>query len=118
MKLLILYSQKPRKQRVATLNHLESFGKHHDQSYYWNCIYGAPRIVNKYHFDIIVLHFTFFLSNINSPFDENFIKSYSFLNQSEAIKVAFIQDEYIHTDSLCRFTNAVGINAIFSCLPE
>lgn len=118
MKILILYHKKPRAQRKAISGHLEAFGyTTSHQVEYWNIAYGAPNILLECEFDVVIFHFTFFLPNINKKFDDEFIQ-WSVLKNMDSYKVAIVQDEYIHTISLCNFFKEFGVKEIFSCLPE
>jgi len=118
MQILLIYHQKPRRQRKAIAAHLQAFGNQDlHQVHYWNIAYGEPPFLNDSNFDAIVFHFTFFLPNINQPFDHLF-KSWPKLKRSKIYKAALVQDEYIHSKSLCNFMKEFGVSEIFTCLPE
>lgn len=116
--ILLLYHQKPRAQRKAISTHLAVFSKYKpDDFVYWNVAYGIPDIVVKCNFEAVLFHFTFFIPNINVPFDKEF-ENWSILNKLDIPKFAIIQDEYVNTDSLCRFLKKFKVETVFTCLPE
>jgi hypothetical protein len=84
---------------------------------YWNIAYGIPEIVEKCHFEAILFHFTFFIPNINVPFDKEF-ENWKILKKLNIPKFAIIQDEYVNTDSLCRFLKEFKVETVFTCLPS
>jgi hypothetical protein len=116
--ILIIYHQKPRTQRKAIENHLLSFGNAYpDRFMYWNIAYGLPAKLAECNFEAVIFHFTFFIPNITAKFDGNF-KKWHILKKIDAPKSAIVQDEYIHTESLCNFFKEFGIETVFSCLPS
>lgn len=119
MRLLIIYHQKPRAQRMAISSHLLSFEKYKGEHFvqYWNIAYGIPELIDKCGFDAIVFHFTFFLPNINSSFESSFSK-WGPLKKCNLPKFAMIQDEYVNTLSLCHFLKEFGVCHVFTCLPS
>lgn len=118
MRILLIYHQKPRQQRKAIAAHLAAFGKSkHHSVYYWNIAYGDPPLLETLRLDVILFHFTFFLPNINTPFDKDF-SSWPSLKNSKLYKAAMVQDEYIHSESLCKFMSTFKISEVFTCLPE
>ncbi|MBK9270421.1 MAG: glycosyltransferase family 1 protein [Saprospiraceae bacterium] len=118
MHILLIYHQKPRQQRKAIAAHLQAFGRQEQHPVvYWNIAYGDPPLLNDSTFNAILFHFTFFLPNINKPFDHLF-KSWPKLKKTKIYKAAMVQDEYIHSTSLCHFMKEFGVSEIFTCLPE
>lgn len=118
MRLLFIYHQKPRKQRKAISSHLLAFKKMDDADiYYWNVAYGIPDLVSKCEFDAVLFHFTFFLPNINQDFSSSFYQ-WKILKNLDIPKFAMIQDEYVNTNSLCKFLKEFGVKHVYTCLPE
>ncbi|MBP6447507.1 MAG: hypothetical protein KA341_11930, partial [Saprospiraceae bacterium] len=116
--ILLLYHQKPRAQRKAISTHLNVFKKYKkDRFVYWNVAYGIPKIVTQCNFEAVLFHFTFFIPNINVPFDKDF-KNWEILKAMDNPKFAIIQDEYVNTESLCRFLKEFNVKTVFTCLPS
>lgn len=79
--------------------------------------YGIPKIVTQCNFEAVLFHFTFFIPNINVPFDKEF-NNWEILKKLEVPKFAIIQDEYVNTESLCRFLKDFKVETVFTCLPS
>jgi len=118
--ILILYYDLPYPIRVTIRDHLYSFRRYSShRCFYLNvAVHGIPWYVKKIHWDLIILH-TILLSSrwTRELFIKN-VEKMGFLRNSDAIKVALPQDEFLNMDLVCDFINQFGISHVFSVAPE
>jgi hypothetical protein len=69
-------------------------------------------------YDLIVFDTTFLGARWTRDYFARLIDKVMPLRQNGAIKAAFPQDEFIHTDILCDFINALGIGHVFTVAPQ
>ena len=118
--ILILYNYYKYPVRATHYEHLYSFKKYSShRCFYINLVVRKiPWYIKRYHWDLIIFH-TFFLSSRWSR--EYFIRNTQkirFLKDSDAIKVALPQDEFLNMDLVCDFINEFDIDHVFSVAPE
>ncbi|MCP4124419.1 MAG: hypothetical protein GY751_21970 [Bacteroidetes bacterium] len=65
-------------------------------------------------FDIIIIHYSIFISVDNYLSEKSKIK----LSNFEGIKIVFLQDEYRFIDKTILNLNNIGADLVFSCVPE
>ena len=115
-KALLLFHHPASNNAPTIMDHVSSFGKYSNNSFTnINTIYGFPKTLGNYQFDIIVLHYSLFGSH---PFSL-FKPFYEYVRrQSSCIKIAFFQDEYQYCLSRFKLINELDISVIFSLLEE
>ena len=64
-------------------------------------------------FDVVVIHFS-----IRLPYDQLSPSTASTLTRFKGLKVLFIQDEYDHTHRAWYWINALGLQLVFSVVPQ
>jgi len=65
-------------------------------------------------FDAIVIHYSITVCLPNHLCPESFAR----IQGAAPLKVLFIQDEYRHVDATVKAIGALGINVLFTCVPE
>ncbi len=112
--ILILYD--PYSTYVSTtLEYLESFRRYSKYTVHYLSASGqVPCLVNFDNYDVIISHYSIRLS-----FDWHLSKSVAekFAN-FKGLKLAFVQDEYDHTKMIWHHIKMLGINVLFTCVPE
>lgn len=116
-KILVVYYQALRSDRNTINEHLYSFGRYANADvWHYNACAGIPGTLASVDFDLIVFHYTFLARRWNGRGEmRRLMKSVSSLAKSRAKKIAFPQDEYIHTTALCEFLSEFKIDALFTC---
>lgn len=73
-----------------------------------------PPALDLDRFDVVVIHYTLVVSSdfFLSPAAREKIRSYS------GLKAVFVQDEYRFVDRTTRFLRELGIDVLFTCIPE
>jgi hypothetical protein len=118
--ILIIYHYLQHPARATHLDILYCFKKYAShRCFYLNVAMSSiPWYVKRIRWDLIIFH-TLFLSTRFSR--ELFIKNMEkidCLRNSDAVKVALPQDEFINMDLVCDFINQFGISHVFSVAPE
>lgn len=74
----------------------------------------APRNLDFNRFDIVLIHYSLVAAN------ENYVSPVlrTRLRESQALKAIFIQDEYRHIDRTIAAMRDIGIDVLFTCVPE
>ena len=110
-KALLLFHHPVSNNAPTIMDHVSSFGKYSNNSFTnVNTIYGFPKTLGNYQFDIIVLHYSLFGSHpfsLFKPFFE-YVR-----RQSSCIKIAFFQDEYQYCLSRFKLINELDISVNF-----
>jgi hypothetical protein len=118
MRILVLYWLSQKNQRKTIDDHLFSFKRYDSENdyLYFNAVLGLPRYLSYISFDAVFLHYTFFASRWShllwTFFFPNFVHV---LSRLKCLKIAFPQDEYAHTNELCRFFREAGVEVVFTC---
>ncbi|MFN5513845.1 MAG: hypothetical protein ACK5CA_03615 [Cyanobacteriota bacterium] len=118
-KILIIYfyNQNP---RITILDHLYSFDRYSDAyCYYINLAYQSiPSYLSFIKFDLIIFHTIYLSLRWNKKLFKDSFLWINILKESNAVKIAVPQDEFINTDILNEFINQFNIKCIFSVSPE
>ena len=118
MRILCIYFQTDINMRNTVKEHLYSFKIYSDaECYYLNAANGVPRYIDKIRFDLIVYHYTFLALKWDINEFENFQKKCFRLKYLSGYKIAFPQDEYIHSAAVSNFFKEFSIKTVFTCLP-
>jgi hypothetical protein len=75
---------------------------------------GAPRDLNFNRFDVIIVHYS--LVAASDDYVSPALRCR--LRQSRALKAIFIQDEYRHIDRTIAALIEIGVDVLFTCMPE
>ena len=116
LNILIVYYATHYPIRATIWDHLYSFQRHSGQRcFYWNLAFGkVPRFVKTIPFDLVIFDTIFLWYRADF---ERILPNAAPIKQLQAVKVALPQDEFFQTDTLCRFINEFGIDAVFSVMP-
>jgi glycosyltransferase involved in cell wall biosynthesis len=112
--LLILYDANS--VHVNTINeHLKSFSTFsQSQVVYAPATHKAKCPADLEHFDVIVVHYSVRLS-LDWHLSPSFADA---IREFGGYKILFIQDEYDTTETARQWITSLGINAIFTCVPD
>jgi hypothetical protein len=114
LEVLILHSQ-PDRVAATVADHLEALttkSRHHVRQV---AILGdAPPGLDFDRFDVIILHYSLVLAH------DGYVSPAlrARLRISKAVKAIFIQDEYRHIDATVRAFQDIGLDVLFTCMPE
>jgi hypothetical protein len=82
-------------------------------------VINLPQILKEFHFDAIIMMSTFIDLITHHGLNGHWIKQYSFLKKSEALKIVFSQDDYWFSDIRDKFYCDYNIDKLYSvCQPE
>lgn len=112
---ICLFCDKPK--RVAAtvgdhINALESDSRH--QVRVVEMLGDAPVALDLDRFDVIIIHYTLIAANDTYVSPEMRAR----LKNSSALKALFIQDEYRHIDATVAAFREMGLDILFTCMPE
>jgi hypothetical protein len=115
-RILVLYwHEDPRHIHSAIRGHLRMLdhaaGKH--EVFYCNTFKGAPSWLRRVGFDAVVLHTTFLCMRWHTRFSL-WRWDLRWLNGLDAVKIAFPQDEYDHSEVLDEWLYELGVTEIFT----
>ncbi|MDX6696392.1 MAG: hypothetical protein QOF02_3995 [Blastocatellia bacterium] len=88
-----------------------------------NCFYlnlsmrSVPRYLKRIEFDIIVFGTIFLANRVKAEWFEPMLEKARALKSSNAVRIAFPQDEHAHTDVLMDFLEEFDVAAVFSVGP-
>lgn len=116
-KILIVFYRDQQADRNTIDEHVYSFKRYADADvWHYNAYVGLPKILASIDFDLVVFHYTFLARRWNGPEHfRYFMRANSLLANVSALKIAFPQDEYIYTQSLCEFFREFRVDAVFTC---
>lgn len=121
MNILVLYDYyTPTPLRQTFKDYLESFGKHSPHKvFYCNYAYGLPNHIQKFPFDLILLHqgISCQLRWCGLPY-ESYLKRLMPIKDHPAPKAIFSQDEFLKMDMVNRMIDEFGIKTIFTVAEE
>ena len=117
---LVIYWNLTYPVRATIRDHLYSFGRYsRHRCFYLNmAVHGVPWYVRNTHWDLIIIH-TILLSARWTP--GLFVKSerkLRFLKDSDAVKAALPQDEFVRMNLICDLINRLDIDHVFSVAAE
>ncbi len=98
------------------IDHCESFRKYSKHNYYYVNPTGIskPFWLNMDHFDIVIIHYSIYILGdwyINPTWRYE-------ISRTKAYKIQFIQDEYRTVNAITQRMKELGINMLFTCVPE
>ncbi len=116
---LVVYHNDRLPWRATIRDHLFSFGRYgaHTVSYWNLAVPDAPGYLRRHRFDVVIFHTIFLSARWTPAFFAELAERVRWLASVDAVKVALPQDEFIHTDVLCDFINAMGIDVVGSVAP-
>jgi hypothetical protein len=119
-RILVVYHYPQYSIRNTTWDHLYCFRNHgsHRCDYLNLATHSLPERLHDVPYDLIVFDTTFLSARWSRDYFPRLLDKVMPLRQNGAVKVAIPQDEFIHTDLLCDFINALGIECVFSVAPE
>ena len=122
MNILIVYWHNGSPLRSTIDQHLYSFKRYAEKAncFYINIYHGqVPPYLLSIKFDFIVFHTTFLAERWagKENFDKWVLPRVKILKSSAAVKIILPQDEWLHTNELCRFINEFGVSHVFSVAP-
>lgn len=99
----------------TVLEHINSFAHyaHNTNAFFCHQDQKKPFNVNLSYFDAVVLHYT-----IRLPFDQVADTTVEALASYSGLKVLFIQDEYDHTHRTWYWIKRLGIQLVFTVVPQ
>lgn len=115
--LVIYYSREIHPLRDTIEKHLYSW-KHYSRHkiVYLNAAFGIPqRLVIKLNPDVIIFHTIFLAQRWMREFFNKLFKKCEFISEMQCLKIAIPQDEFINTDILNNFINAIGVHHVLTC---
>ncbi len=114
---ILLFCNRPASQDDARtiIDHIDAFKKYssHNIIIFSNTGYYPPKI-NLNEFDVIVIHYSCYLLG-NRYISDSGKES---IRQFKGLKIAFLQDEYRRINEFHEMINYLGINVLFTCVPE
>lgn len=98
----------------TVFEHLDSFAKYSEHRWFY-CSYAGDLEFNVdlSRFDAVVIHYS-----IRLPFDQLSPATARKLSEYPGLKVLFIQDEYDHTYRTWHWIKTLGIQLVFTVVPE
>jgi hypothetical protein len=114
---ILLLCDESRAHAATVLQHIEALATHSQHDVYrFNPVErpDACRLLDPSEFDAVVIHYTISLLSaryLPPPLPER-------LARFEGLKVQFIQDEYRAVDAVTAAMQELGIDVLFTCVPE
>ncbi len=117
MKVLILYTNTELKLRKTIYDHLYCFRDYVKdvEFHYCNVMLKLPFYLRFVEYDGIILHYTLLSAKWTLAHWYDLFNGLKMIKKKEAVKVAMPQDEYIHSNELCRLFKEYGIETIYTC---
>lgn len=117
MKVLVLYHNLEKHLRKTVDDHLYCFQRYvpEAQFHYCNVYRDLPRYLKWCDYDGVILHYTFFATKWNQVFWKYFYRGVNPLKNISGHKVALPQDEYVHSEEVCKFFKEYGVQTVFTC---
>ncbi len=123
MTILVIYGQTGYPLRASIKEHLQCFEKSGTKVYYFNASIGKfPDRIDPSQFDLVIFHHLFLSDrwtggNIDF-FDNVVLGNVQTFKNASVKKILLVQDDYFHSDAVCRFVNVFGISELFSVAPS
>jgi len=118
MEILFLSNRPSKNSQASTVTeYLDSLSKYSINSVYEiSMLHHFPSQIDLDRFDVVITHYSLSLGSlINHYLGKDFIKK---LKNFNGLKAAFLQDEYRETEVYWKHLNELGIDVLFSCVPE
>jgi hypothetical protein len=118
MEILFLTNRPTANSQAATvteyLDALLKYSKHNVHEI--SMLHHFPARIDLNRFDVVISHYSLSIGPLLRHFyGDDLIKQ---LKQFKGLKAAFLQDEYREIKTFWRHINELGINVLFSCVPE
>ena len=114
LEVLFLYTH-PLPEVDTIIDHMESLTKgSRNRVRSVNMIGELPPRLDLDRFDVITIHYSITICLPNHLETESFAR----IEKAAPLKVLFIQDEYRHVDATVQAINRLGIDVLFTCVPE
>lgn len=118
MEILFLTNRPTANSQAATvteyLDALLKYSKHN--VYEISMLHHFPARIDLNRFDVVISHYSLSIGPLLRHFyGDDLIKQ---LKEFKGLKAAFLQDEYREIKTFWRHINELGINVLFSCVPE
>lgn len=114
MNILLLHYLPPGSAQT-TIEHARSFRLYSKHVTFSFDFFGTlPKCLDLSFFDVIIIHYTLVIS-WRSHIDQ---ASYDRLRAYKGLKICFIQDEYRWVDKTVEALDELGIDILFTCVPE
>ena len=122
MNILIVYGQTGYPLRASIREHLFCFERTSAKVFYFNASIGKfPHWIDPVRFDLVIFHHLFlsdrWTRNNIQFFEDVILKNVNHLKESAVKKVLLVQDDYFHTEAICRFVNSFSVSEVFSVAP-
>ena len=120
-KVLVLYYTRQYPMRASQRDFLFSFKKHAlgHECFYLNAFTNFYfSNLKKQNFDLVILTWSFLDSRFMRENYLRLLEKFSFINDFSCPKIMMPQDEFSHTDLLCKTREHFHVNNIFSVCPE
>lgn len=118
--ILIVYcSQYEYPMRATVRDHLHAFRRYAPHRCFHLDLGGpVPGYIGSSRFEVVVFHNTYLAGReVSAAEFDRLMMAASFVKGLPAVKVALPQDEFTHTEPLCRFINEFAIDHVFSVAP-
>jgi hypothetical protein len=95
--------------------YIESFSLYSSHRiFYAHAAFGNPVCIDLSMFDVVVTHYSIRLS-----FDWHLASFYrEALKEYQGLKISFVQDEYDETETIRKSIEELGVNVLFTCVPQ
>jgi hypothetical protein len=118
MEILFLTNRPTANTQAATvteyLDALLKYSKHNVHEI--SMLHDFPSRIDLNRFDVVISHYSLSIGPLlKHYFGEDLVEQ---LKQFKGLKAAFLQDEYREIKTYWRHINELGINVLFSCVPE
>lgn len=117
MRVLIIYQIRDNKERNTVLEYIYSFEKYSKgvHFHYLNVFKSIPIYMLLFHYDAIILHYTFLGNERFLDEEEPWLRKTKLLKWLRGYKIAMPQDEYDHTDRNCMLFKNCNVQSIYTC---
>ncbi|NIM97414.1 MAG: hypothetical protein GTO24_04820 [candidate division Zixibacteria bacterium] len=116
---ILLLCNRPAKNAGAStfIDHLDAFINFSQHNFYCLSFLGKlPRKLDLHRFDIIVIHYSVFLSFSSEYFLNS--QSRQRIRDFPGLKVLFVQDEYRGVNAVIENMKSMRIHVLFTCVPD
>lgn len=118
MILLVVHYQTASRLRPTVGEHLRAFETVPGvEVHYLNAAFGVPAWISSVPFDAVLLHYTLLATKWDPAHFRRVRERCAPLRALPAVKVAFPQDEYVHSAAVCELFDELDVRAVFSVAP-
>ncbi|WP_353439164.1 glycosyltransferase [Polynucleobacter sp. UK-FUSCHL-C3] len=118
MEILFLTNRPTANTQAATVTeYLDALHKYSEHNVYEiSMLHHFPARIDLDRFDVVISHYSLSIGPLlKHYFGEDLVRK---LRQFKGLKAAFLQDEYREIKTYWKHINELGINVLFSCVPE